>query len=182
MSNDSQLTMTDEIIPDVAEPVVRETIVILGLIGFIVLGLFLPGTGRDLPGTDVTIGGLVIGIGTLGIVASLLHAAPKLRELVVASLEGPSAIVSDTAAIVQYAAVFGAVLIAHHGFAPVLVPLIDVSWAYDLAFFLLALVPFGFIAHLFYRSLEPLSQLMTSEILGTKTAQSTPTHVGEDPE
>lgn len=178
-TDDNQLTMTDEITPDVVQPVIREGVIILGILGFIVLGLLLPGTGREIPGTAVAIGDLVIGIGTLGIVGSLLYAAPKLRELVVAALEGSSTIVSDAGAIVQYLVVFVAVLIAHQGFAPALVPLIGVGWGYDLAFFLFALVPLGVIAYRFYQSLDPLAQFLTTEILGTTTVQSTDPHVGD---
>lgn len=175
----NQLTMTDEITPDIVQPVVREGVVIFGIIGFMALGLLLPGTGRELPGTEVAIGDVVIGLGTLGIVGSLLYAAPKLREFVVATLEGSSAIVSDAAAIVQYVVGFVAVLIAHQGFAPVLVPLIESAWAYDLAFLLFALIPLGVIAYRFSRSLDPLTQFLTTEIVGTESVQSTDPSVGE---
>lgn len=157
MTHKHQLIKIDEINPAAVQPIIREGIIILGMLGFTVLGLLLPGTARELPGTDVAFGDLVIGIGTLGIVASLLYAAPTLNDLVEGSLAGNSAVVADAASIVQYLVVFVAILIAHQGFAPVIFPLIDVIWAYDLAFLLIALIPLGVVAHRFHHPLDPLT-------------------------
>lgn len=177
MPNDTHLALTDEISPDTVKPVVREGIFLLGMIGLLLLGSILPATGRTLPGTDIAVGDAVVGIATLGIVASLLYAAPMLRDLIETSLEGPADIIADIASIGQYVMVFVAVLMAHQGFAPVLIPIIDVNWIYDLAFLLIALIPLSLIAYRFHGVLDPLAQFLTDELLGTDRKHGTKTEV-----
>jgi len=161
MTDDTELTTANGIDRTAVEPVVREGVVILGVIALTLLGTVLPGAGRELPGTGVELGDLIVSLGTLVIVGSFLYAVPAIGELVTASLEGASEVVADAASIAGYVATFVAVLIAHRGFAPVLGRLIDVPWAYDLAFLPFALVPLGAIAYRFAGALDPLARLLT---------------------
>jgi len=166
MTDNNDLTVADSIDRERVVPVVREGVVVLGILVLTLLGTVLPGTGRELPNTGVTGEGVVIGLGTLGIVATLLYAVPAVRDLVSASLAGPSGVVADAAAIAGYVVSFVAVLIAYEGFAPVLGTLIDVPWAYDLAFLLFALVPLGLIAYRFACALDPIARLVTGQLIG----------------
>lgn len=163
---DDELKLTDGIDRTAVTPVVREGVVVLGILALTLLGTALPGAERAFPGTAVTIEGVVISLGTLGIVASLLYAVPAVRDLVTESIEGPSSIVADAAAVAGYAVAFVAVLIAYWGLAPVLGSLIDVPWAYDLAFLLFALFPLGLMAHRFVRALDPIVRFLTAELVG----------------
>lgn len=166
MTDDSDITTTDEIDRTALEPVVREAVVVVGIVLLTFLGTFLPGTGRALPGTEITVGEVVIGLGTLGVVVSLLHGVPAVRDLVAAALDGPSEVAADVASIAGYAVAFLAVLIAHQGFAPALTHLVEVAWVYDAAFLLVALVPIGGIAYHFAAALDPLARFLTAAILG----------------
>lgn len=166
MKHRTTVTTAETIRADTVKPVIREGIIIVGMFLFVFLGSTLPGTGREIPGTAVSIGDLVVTFGALGIVGSIIYAGPKLRELVITNLDGPEAVVSDAASIVRNAALVVAIMAAHVGFAPVLVPLLGVGWWYDVAFLLLVLVPIGVIAYRLYRSLDPLAAFLTEVILG----------------
>jgi hypothetical protein len=166
MTDDIELTITNGIDRTAVEPIVREGIIVLGVLGVTLLGIFLPGAGRKIPGTGVELGGVVVSLGTLVIVSSFLYAMPAIRELVTECLEGPPGVVADAASIAGYVAAFVAVLIAHRGFAPVLGNLIYVAWAYDLAFLLSALILLGAITYRFARMLGPLTRLLTVELFG----------------
>lgn len=170
MTDEPSLRVTDDIEPETVEPLLREGLLIVGLAGVILLGGLLPGTARALPGTEVTIGGLVTALGTLGIVASLVVGAPQLRETIDALLIGPSTVVSAAAAIGQYLAIFIAVVFAYHGFAPVLRPVLTVQWVYDLAFLLLALGPLALVARHFYRAIDPLVAFLVTLLVDDRAA------------
>lgn len=181
MSRNTTISTADTLRVDTVQSIVREAIVILGFVAFMMLGMILPGTGQEIPGTAISIADIVIGLGSLGIVGSLIWAGPKLRAMVVANLEGPDGVLSDAASIVRYLAVFVAVLVAHWGFAPVLVPILGSAWAWDTGFLLLALVPIGVMAYRLYHSLDPLATFLTAELVGDSEGRSTePTAPSED--
>lgn len=172
MSRNRHVSTADSPRADTVKPIVREAIVILGMVAFMALGSILPGTGQEIPGTAISIGDLVVGAGSLGIVGSLLWAGPKLREMVLTNLEGPADALGDAASILRNLAVFVAVLVAHWGFAPVLLPLLESRWAWDTGFLLFALVPLGVMAYRVYHSLDPLSAFLTAELLGESDGRS----------
>lgn len=176
----NRLEVTDEPPYDRVEPVVREGVVVLGMAGFIILGTALPGNGHEIAGTDVLVRDLILAIGTLGIVATLLYAAPKLHRLVAASLEGPLRTVEDVAGIARGVLVFGAVVIAHLGLSPVVSSVIDRVWVYDLAFLLFALLPLGVIAYRFHRTLDPLTEFITATLLGGERRTEIPVRREDD--
>lgn len=166
MTDDTELRMANHIDRTAVEPVVREGVIVLGVLGVTALGTLLPGAGREVPGTEVTLGGVVVSLGTLAVVSSFIYAVPATRELIVASLRGPSEVVGDVASIGGYMVAFAAVLIAHEGFAPVLGSLIDIAWAYDMAFLLFALIPLVAIAYRFVRVFGPLTRLAVGGLFG----------------
>ena len=171
-TGERELTTTDRLDPAAVSPVVHEVVVILGMIGFVALGTILPGADRELLDTGVAVADVVLGIGTLGIVASMLYAAPKLHALVTNALRGPAAVVDDAASIVQYVAVFLAIVIAHAGFAPVVARMIDPNWVYDLAFLSFALIPLGAITYRFHRAIDPVTAFVTAGLLGERPSET----------
>ncbi|MHB9287484.1 hypothetical protein ACKVMT_10670 [Halobacteriales archaeon Cl-PHB] len=168
MDTDRSIRLADEIVPATVKQVVREALVVLGLLGAMALGTVLPGTGHELPGTAVSLGDTVVMLSSLGIVATLVWTGPKLRELVITNLDGPTDAVRDAASVVRNLLRFVAVLVAHWGFAPVFRPLLEAEWLYDLGFLVLAVVPLGLVAYRFYQSLDPLAEFVTSELLGLR--------------
>ena len=150
---------------DTLRPLVREALIVLALVAFTGLGLLLPGTGQALPGTEIEIGDLVVAAGAVGIVGTLLYAGPQLRSAVVDSLAGPTPVVEDAASIARNLVAFLAVLVAHWGLEPVLVPLLELPWAYDLGFLLIAFVPLAVIAYRLYTSIDPLATLVTEGLV-----------------
>jgi hypothetical protein len=140
-------------------------LIVAALIAFTALGLLLPGTRYEILATGIAIGDLIVAAGSLGIVSTLIWAGPEIRNCVVESLAGPTEVVEDAAAIARYLVVFVAVLIAHWGFAPVLGPLLELPWAYDLGFLLLALIPLAVVAYRLYNSLDPLATLVTDGLV-----------------
>ncbi len=165
MSDTDRLARAGPLSTDTLTPLVREALIVVALVAFVGLGLLLPGTGQDIPGTGIELGHLVVAAGTVGIVGTLIWAGPQIRTAVVDALSGPSRVVEDAASIVRNLVAFAAVLIAHWGLEPVLVPLLELPWAYDLGFLLIALVPLGVIAYRLYTSLDPLAAFVTDGLV-----------------
>jgi len=179
MTESDSLTITEELPREHVAAVIRHGVMTLGLIAIIVLGFNLPGTTQEIGSTGITVGEVVLAIGTLGMVAIVLSASWKVRDLVAASLEGPSRIVSETAAITQHILVFVAVLIAYRGFAPISYPY-STEWPYNLAFLLLALAPLGLIVYEFSRAVGPITDLLTDRLMARED-QPSAVHPGENP-
>lgn len=147
--------------PSVVRPVVRELLVVAAILVGIRLGFFLPGTNDALFDTAITGNDVILGVGTLGLVASLVYGAPKMNRLVTSMLTGPDRVVGHVGMIAHALVVFFAVLVAHYGFASVVVPVVTAPWLYDLVFFLIALGPLGIIAYRFYLVLDPVADAIT---------------------
>lgn len=166
------MTITDEfrlnklgkLDPDAISPVVRESLIIAGFLGLIGLGLLLPGTHHTIPGRDIAISDLIIGAGTLGIVASLVYAAPKVHQLTTEVLMDHQPIVDNIADITKYGVIFGAVLVGHVGFAPLLRNGVLPAWGYDLIFLMLALFPLGLITYRYYGMIDPITTKVTTAV------------------
>lgn len=180
MTDDDRLAVAAEIAPDAVEPVVREAVVIVGIFGFLALALLLPGTERELPGIGLAVGDLVIVLATFAVVGTLLYAAPQVRELVVACLEGSPRVVDDAASIAQSVVVFAAVVVAHQGFSPAAEAFVEPTWAYDLTFLLLALAPLAIVAYRFNRALDPISRFLTETLLGGRRGSHAGASVGDE--
>lgn len=165
MTDVNRLARARPLSRDRLAPIVREAVIVAALIAFIGLGLLLPGADQELPGTGIAIADLVVAAGTVGIVGTLIWAGPALRSAVVDSLTGPPPVVEDVASIARNLVVFAAVLIAHWGLGSVLLPLLQVPWAYDLGFLLIALVPLAVIAYRLYTSLDPIVAFVTDGLV-----------------
>lgn len=166
MTDERPLSLADEVPADSLGPVVREGVIVAGTLGLVALGTALPGVDRGLPGVPLTGRDVVVGLGVLFVVATMLYAAPLVWRLVAASLEGPQSAVDDVASIAQYTLVFAAVAVAHRGFAPVVLPLIDRPWTYDAAFLIIGTVPLAVIAYRISRSIDPIARSVTARVSG----------------
>lgn len=167
MTEHPRISRVTDIRPETVHPIIREVLIVLSMLTIMGLAMLLPGTGHEIPGTPVSIGDLIIALGSLGIVASLIWIGPDVREMIVSNLAGPADVIDDAASIVRNLAVFAAVLVAHWGLSPVLVPLMEPAWVYDIGFLVLAVVPLSIVAYRLYTSLDPLSEFVTTELLGT---------------
>ena len=137
----------------------------LSLLFLLSLVSLLPGVGRLIPGTPVTFAAVVGAVVTVAIVALLLYLAPALAKLVRSTLEGPTHVVDDVSDIVQLLVVFVAVLVAHRGLEPAIVPLLgSVTWVYDVVFFAIALPPLSILAARLYVSLDPMAELLADRV------------------
>ena len=137
----------------------------LSLLFLLSLVSLLPGVDRLIPGTPVTFAAVVGAVVTLAIVALLLYLAPALAKLVRSTLEGPTHVVDDVSDIVQLLVVFVAVLVAHRGLEPAIVPLLgSVTWVYDVVFFAIALPPLSILAARLYVSLDPMAELLADRV------------------
>ncbi len=133
----------------------------LSLLFLLSLVSLLPGIDRLIPGTPVSFAAVVGAVVTLAIVALLLYLAPALAKLVRSTLEGPTHVVDDVSDIVQLLVVFVAVLVAHRGLEPAIVPLLEgMAWIYDVVFLAIALPPLSILAARVYVSLDPMADLL----------------------
>ncbi len=138
------------------------TVALVLLLGLVSL---LPGIDRLVPGSPVSFMALVSAVVTIALVSLLISLAPAVKRLVTSALDGPRLLVDDVATIAQLLVVFVAIVIAHRGLAPAIVPLLDgLAWLYDLAFFLLALPPLAFIVWQVYDSLDPMAELLADRV------------------
>lgn len=161
----STLRVAPEIHRETITPIIRELLIITGFLGMIALGTLLPGAHYTIPGTTIAISDTIIGIGTLGIVVSLLYVAPDVQTLTVELLKGEQEIVSNIGYIAKAGVMFAAVLVGHLGFAPVLKGDVLPAWAYDLTFLVLALMLLGIMAYHYYRILTPMTSRVTTAVL-----------------
>lgn len=180
LSNTDVIHMTDthrleldwSVEPRLVRPIIRELLLITALIVGMQLGFVLPGTNHPLFDTTVTGDDIILGVGTIGVVASLIHGAPNWKQLIWRIIIAPTDI-KDNAGRIGYALVlFIAVLVAHYGFAPMLSPVVTVPWLYDLIFLLIALLPLGSIVYRFYEILDPLSAAITTSVVTESAQQS----------
>lgn len=136
----------------------------------------LPGIDRMIPGSPVTIVALAGAIVTIAVVGLLLLLAPAFATLVRTTLRGPEPIVDDVAAILQLAIVFVAMIIAHRGLAPAIVPVLDeLAWLYDLVFLAVALPPLAILVARVYVSLGPMAEVLADRLTSSADGDEPPT-------
>jgi hypothetical protein len=172
MTDTNRLARAGSISTDTLAPIVREAVIVAALLSFMGLGLLLPAVGQEFPGTGIAIADIVVAAGTVGIVGTLIWAGPAIRSAVVASLTGPPQVLEDAASIARNLVVFAAVLIAHWGLGPVLRPVLQVPWAYDMGFLLIAIVPLAVIAYRLYTSLDPIVAFVTDGLVNGDSEES----------
>lgn len=174
---DDTLSTSDRIDAGAVEPVVRVGVLAAGVVALTALATALPGTGYELFDTGVVVGEVLTATATLALVVLLAYATPHVADLVASALDGPREVVDDAAAVAGYVVVFFAVVLAHQGLEPVLGALLG-EGLHDLGFLLLAVVPLAGIAHRFWRSLDPITGLVTDELAADEDAEG-PTRDGE---
>lgn len=163
---DDRPALSESIDPDALEAVVREVLVVAGIALLTGLALLVPGAGRELPSSAITVRDFILAVGTMAVVGSLLYSVPRVRDLVSTAIDGPATVVDDVSTVAGFLVAFVAVLVAHWGLAPLVVPLIDgAPWMYDQMFFALAAIVLALIAHRLYRSLDPIAEAVTRELL-----------------
>ncbi|MDQ2051962.1 hypothetical protein RBH26_15905 [Natronolimnohabitans sp. A-GB9] len=150
---------------DVVQSVSKLVLATLSLLFVLGLVTVLPGVDRLVPGTPITFVAIVSAIVTIVVVGLLLSLAPALATLVRSTLEGPESVVEDVAAVSQLFVVLVAVLVAHRGLAPAIVPILDgMTWIYDVVFLAFALPPLAILAARLYVSLDPISELLAEKV------------------
>ncbi|WP_254766765.1 hypothetical protein [Salinilacihabitans rarus] len=132
----------------------------------------LPGIDRLLPETRVSVAALASAVATFAVVALLWYLASGLAALV-RTLLAPRDLAANVASIVHWVVVLVAVLVAHRGLAPAVVPLLgEAAWAYDVAFLLVALAPLSFVAAVLYVTLDPAADLIAGRVAGEQSAEA----------
>ena len=171
------LAVRDAVDPAAARPVAYQALVLATMLVVLGLATFLPGTGRTLPGTEVTIYELVVATGTVAVVLWLARAAPAVAALVEAAIEGPEPVVADLGRAASALVVFLAVLVAYRGLAGLVVPVLAaerVGWSYDLAFLALGLVPLAVIANRLRRNLDVVADQVAAGLAGREEPEVGP--------
>ena len=103
----------------------------------------------------------------------VLYAAPRIALLVRLHLVGPREVVDEIAAVVNWIVVLAAILIAHRGFAGLVVPMLDgAAWRYDVAFLLIASPVVGFVVVHLYRGLDPSADHLGARLAAADRAAS----------
>lgn len=161
-----RLDTTDRIDRDALWPVVHIGVALVGMVALLALSLLLPGSDQVVLEPGVTVANVILGVATLGIVAALLYAAPRVRNLLSAWLEGPPEVVASAAAIGTYLVDFVAVLFAYQGFEPVVTPLLAADWLYDLVFLAIALGLIVAMAYRYYLAMDPITGFITDRVAG----------------
>lgn len=151
-----------------------------GLVFVLFLSSLLPGLPRLVPETPVSFLALVGAVVTLAVVGLLVVLAPMLASLVRVLLVKPEQLVEHLASVVLYLVLLVAVLVAHAGLAPAVVPFLgDAAWAYDIAFLVLSLPPLSVITIRLYAALDPTTDLLTRKVTGTAPISGTQQRVGD---
>lgn len=131
----------------------------------------LPGVDRLVPETPVTFAALVGAVVTVVVAALLLSLAPRLASLARMSLRGPREVVENLASVVYWLVVLAAVLVAHGGLAGAITPFLDgMTWAFDVAFLLLALPAVAVVAARLSVTLDPGADLIADVVVSPDEA------------
>lgn len=140
---------------------IKLVLAVVGLLLLLVFVAVLPGVDRVIPGLPITIAGVISALVTLAIVLLLLRVATKAKAVVQRLRLSVPDIAARSAFVVHWTIVFLAVVIAYEGFEAALAPVLTEAgllWAYDLAFFLLGVVPLGLIGYHLFHLLDPLAE------------------------
>ena len=176
---ETESTATDAFDRDAVRSASRVAIAALALVGVLYLFTLLPGVDRLVPLTPVTFAAVASAVVTAAVVALLLFAAPKVASLTRAALHRTDAaahververIAENGGAMAYWLVVLAAVLVAHHGLAGAIVPLIDgFAWAYDAAFLIASFVPLVFVVARLTVTVDPLSELVADRVTGAES-------------
>ena len=172
---EERLEIAPAVTEDTVRRIVKATHVIVVAAFLLALVSLLPGIDRLLAAASLSITAVLLTVGTLVVAGALLAVAPTVETFVRQSLNGPDSIVDDAAAIARYLVWFAVVLITYRGFFPLFSPAFDgfgAWWVYDAAFLLVAIVPLAKIARRLYDSFDPITNLLTREVVDVVGARS----------
>lgn len=170
------LTVATAFDRDTVRPLVRTSLLLVG--GLFLLGLasLLPGLGRLFAGFPVSVGTFVRAIATTLVVGALATTAPTVETLVRRGLSGPPTVVEDAARSSRDLVAFAAIVVAYRGLASAIEPAFDVlgaAWLYHAVFLVAALVPVVLVARRLSRSLDPVADLLTTELVAANDERTT---------
>lgn len=146
---------------------IKLVLAVVGLLLFLVFVAVLPGVDRVIPGLPITIAGLISALVTLAIVLLLLRVATRAKATIQRLRITVPDVTARSAVVVYWTVVFFAVVIAYEGFGTATAPILieaDLLWAYDLAFFVLGLAPLLVIGYHLFHLLDPLAELLLSQL------------------
>ncbi|MFB6303142.1 MAG: hypothetical protein ABEH78_09820 [Haloferacaceae archaeon] len=171
----NRLINTDAVDERTLKPVVKLLLLVGALFLMWALVTNLPGVDALIPETAVTYGAVLGAAVTLGIVAVLLFVALRLEPLVVQAFAGPREVVSDIASMAKHVVLFVAVITAHSGLTPLVMPsleAVDLAWTYDMLFLVLALIPTVVIAIRMYGNFDEVATLLTGRMTSSESEES----------
>ncbi|QCC52466.1 hypothetical protein [Halapricum salinum] len=149
---------------------------LLGAVGGVfVLWLFtlLPGVGRSIPGTAVSIALVLRAVATILAAGLLVYAAFGVATLVATSVDRSREFAGHVASIAFWLVALAAVLVTHWGLAPLAAIVFDgFAWVYDTVFLLLALGPLVVIAARIYAAIDPAAGLFADKLAGERKHDS----------
>lgn len=158
---------TESIGRETARTVAKLVLGALSLVWLAVLVSLLPGIDRLLPATTATLVAIAAGIASLSVAGILVYVASGLAASVRRRMNGPRPLDEHLASFVHWTVILVAVLVAHWGLAPVLVPMIgEMTWLYDVVFFVLALPPVAIVATRLYAALDPAAEEVADSVAG----------------
>ncbi|WP_416840379.1 hypothetical protein [Haloferax sp. DFSO52] len=169
-----RLLNTDALDERTLKPIVKLLLMVGALLLMWALVSNLPGIDALVPQTAVTYGAVLGAMLTLGIIAVLGLVAFKLESLVVRVLAGPATVVADVASIAKHIVLFVAVITAHSGLAPLLVPTLEfvgLEWTYDMLFLVLALIPTAVIAITMAGNIDEAASLLSGRLASADAAE-----------
>ena len=164
------LKVQNTVEPALIQKITTLTFIVIWLVMMLYLLSLLPGMDRIIPQTPITVVAIVAAIVTAVIVGLLLSLAPKIATALHDMLSGTEPLIEHASSVVYWAIILLAVLIAHRGFAGVVVPFFDeMVWLYDSIFLILALPAVICIGFRLYLMVEPGSKALSMKV-GDDTA------------
>ena len=155
-------------------PLIWLVAAVIGLLAFLTLVALIPSIDRVVPGLPLTIAAAVNAFVTLVIALLLIQLANKSRKLIQGARFHVTGILTPFSGVVFWLIVYLAVLIAFEGFRAAVEPLViefELPWTYDLAFFVLAVIPIAMIAINLLNLLDPLAEFCVGKLRGTQGDQ-----------
>lgn len=154
---------------------IKLVLAVVGLLLLLVFVAVLPGVDRVIPGLPITVAAIASALVTLAIVLLLLRVATKAKAVITRLRFSVPDIAARSAFVAHWTIVFLAVVIAYEGFEAALRPVLTEAgllWAYDLAFFLLGVIPLVLIGYYLFNLLDPLAELFVTQLHSDSGAAS----------
>lgn len=146
--------------------IIRLAFAIVGLMLILVLISLIPGFDRLIPGLPITFAGIVSIVVSLVLVVVLLRLA-QLAKNAILEIGQESELSVRGAGIMYWLFIFLAIVTTYEGFGIILEPIIveeGFDWFFDLAFFLLSLIPILLIGYHLFKILDPLTDFTVQRV------------------